>query len=89
MKSKSPPTLDRLVQPLGECLNLESAKRILKLKADPQLQARMDQLARKGSEGTLTPEEQSDYERFVSFSTFVAILKSKARLLLKNSQKVQ
>ena len=33
----------------------------------------------------LTSEEQADYGRYVSYSTFVAILKSQARQLLANS----
>ena len=45
--------IDRLVDPLSECLTLESAKRILELRADPQLQASVDRLAEKSIEGTL------------------------------------
>jgi hypothetical protein len=86
MKSmKSSAVLERLVNPLGECFNPESAKRLLKLRADPQIQARVDQLADKSNEGTLTPEERSEYESYVHFSTFVALLKSKARLMLSRS----
>ena len=33
----------------------------------------------------LTPEEQAEYASYVSFGTFVALLKSKARQLLANS----
>lgn len=79
---KSNLVLDRLISPLGDCLTPESARRVLTLKADPQLQAYIDDLANRHSEGRLTPEEQAEYGRYVSFSTFVAILKSKARQLL-------
>jgi hypothetical protein len=37
------------------------------------------------SRRALTLEEQAEYGRYVSYSTFVAILKSKARQLLANS----
>jgi hypothetical protein len=74
--------LDRLVSPLGDCLTPESARRILALKADPELQAHVDDLAARHSEGRLTPDELAEYGNFVSFSTFIAILKSKARQLL-------
>jgi hypothetical protein len=77
--------LDRLVSPLGDCLTPESARRVLALKADPQLQAEVDDLATRHSEGRLTPQEQADYGKYVAFSTFVAILKSKARQLLATS----
>ena len=82
---KSDLVLDRLVSPLGECLTPESARRILALKADPEFQAYIDDLALRHSEGRLTLEEQAEYGRYVSFSTFVAILKSKARQLLADS----
>ena len=83
--AKSAPVLDQLVSPLGDCLTPESARRLLALKADSKLQARVDDLAGRHSRGVLTPEEQAEYGRYVSYSTFVAILKSKARQLLANS----
>ena len=86
MKSaKSTPLLDQLVAPLGDCLTPESARRLLALKADPKLQARVGDLAERHSRGALTLEEQAEYGRYVSYSTFIAILKSKARQLLANS----
>ena len=83
---KTAPALDRLVGPLSECLTLESARRLLALKADAKLQARMDYLAGRCNEGLLTPEERAEYDNYVTFGTFIAILKSKARQLLANSQ---
>ena len=77
--------LDELVGPLGECLTPESARRLLALKADPKLQARVDELADRHSRSELSAQEQAEYGRYVSFSTFVAILKSQARQLLANS----
>ncbi|MFL5245351.1 MAG: hypothetical protein ACJ8FY_24920 [Gemmataceae bacterium] len=80
MKSKSPSqVLDRLVDLLGQCLTEESAKRLLKLRADRQLQVLVDHLTERCNEGTLTPAEQAEYASLVSFGTFVALLKSKAR----------
>jgi hypothetical protein len=83
--AKCAPVLDKLVAPLGDCQTPESARRLLALKADPKLQARVDDLAGRHSRGMLTPEEQAEYGCYVSFRTFVAILKSKARQLLTNS----
>lgn len=79
------PVLDELVASLGECLTPESARRLLALTADPKLQARVNDLAGRHSRGELSAEEQAEYSRYVSYSTFVAILKSKARQLLANS----
>ena len=78
--------LERLIGPLGDCLTLESARRLLALKADRKLQTRVDYLAARCNEGSLTPEEHAEYSSYVKFGTFVAILKSKARQLLANSQ---
>ena len=83
--AKTAPVLDRLVASLGECLTPESARRLLALKADPALQARVDDLAEKRNAGSLTPDEEAEYRSYVSYATFIAILKSKARQLLAAS----
>ena len=80
------PALDRLVGALSECLTPESARRLLALKADAKLQARVDDLAGRCNQGSLTPEERAEYGNYVTFGTFVAILKSKARQRITNSQ---
>ncbi len=83
--AKTAPMLDRLVAPLGECLTPESARRLLALKADPTLQAHVDDLANRHNQGSLTPQHEAEYGTYVSYGTFVAILKSKARQLLASS----
>jgi hypothetical protein len=76
------PVLDRLVTPLGDCLTPESARRVLALRPDATLQARVDELAGRHNDGLLTPDELAEYSTYVNFGTFVGILKSKARQLL-------
>ena len=83
---KSALVLDRPVSPLGDCLTTESAQRIVALKADPELQAHVDDLATRHSEGRLTPKEEAEHGAYVSFNTFVALLKSKARQLLAGTR---
>ena len=80
------PALDRIVDSLGECLTPETARRILGLKADRKLQDRVDYLASRSAEGTITPEELVEHSKYVSYGTFVAILKSKSRQLLAVDQ---
>jgi hypothetical protein len=80
--ANSASVLDRLVAPLGDCLTPESARRWLALKPDPELQKRVDDMAASHTEGQLSAEEQAEYGRYVSYATFIAILKSKARQLL-------
>ena len=83
--TKTAPAIDRMIAPLGDCLTPESALRLLALKADKTLQARIDYLAARCNEGLLTPEEHAEYGKYVSYGTFVAILKFKARQLLSGS----
>lgn len=84
--AKTAPALDRLVGPVGECLTPESARRLLAVKADSKLQARVNYLAGRCNQGLLTPEERAEYSNYVTFGTFVAILKSKARQLLASTE---
>jgi hypothetical protein len=83
--TQTAPVLDQLVGALAECLTAESARKLLALKADPTVQARVDFLAKRNSQGLATPEERAEYGSYVSYSTIVAILKSKARQLLAAS----
>jgi hypothetical protein len=68
-----------LVGLVGKCLTPDSARRLLALKADARMQERVDYLAERCNEGLLTPEERAEYADYVSFATFVAILKSQAQ----------
>src|SRR5947209_17864825 len=77
--AKSAPVLDQLVAPLGDCLTPESARRLLALKVDPKLQARVDDLAGRHSRGLLTSEEQAEYGGFRFLDTLLCIAKTEAR----------
>jgi hypothetical protein len=82
----TPPTIDLLIEPLSACLTEETARRLVSLKPNRKLEALVEKLGRKSSEGTLTDQEREEYGRYVSFGTFIAMLKSKARLLLAESR---
>jgi hypothetical protein len=79
-------TLDRLVEPVVRTLTPEVAKALVQLRADPELQAQMDELATKCNEGQLTSEEREEYETSVRFANYLAIIQAKARRLLKTSE---
>lgn len=81
--NRRPALLDRLVEPVVRILTPEVAQALVQLCADPELQARMEELADKCNEGRLTPEERDEYETNIRFGTFLAILQAKARALLK------
>jgi hypothetical protein len=76
----------RLLDPLSDCLTPESARRLLKLKADPKLRARVEMLGRKSNRGTLTDQEREEYGYYVAYGTFISTLKAKARLLLAKTE---
>ena len=81
MRGKTKPqTLDKLMQSLTDCFTTESAQRLVKLKPDPELQARVDELGDKCSSGTLTEEERDEYRLYITFGTFISTLKSQSRL---------
>jgi molybdenum cofactor cytidylyltransferase len=74
--------LDRILEPVSRCLTPDAARRLLELRADAQVEARVEELAGKSTSGTLTATERSEYEAYVSAGLFVAILQAKARNLL-------
>jgi uncharacterized protein YnzC (UPF0291/DUF896 family) len=75
--------LDQLFEPLSHCLDDESARRIVAFKIDPKIQERVDFLAEKANEGSLSPEEDAEYEAWIRGSDFISILKIKARQRLR------
>ena len=75
-------TLDRLLDPLQDCFTTEVASQIVNLRADDSVQSRLDELAERNSEGTITAEERSEYQALVSVGNLIAVLQAKARLSL-------
>ena len=86
MKSLETPILSRLLDPLGRILTPSVARDLVKMRFDRNAQAHIDKLARKCNEGKLTDVERKEYETYVYFIDFVAILQAKARAFLKRSQ---
>lgn len=84
MGSTSPnnTVLDRLLEPVLDCLTPDVAQRMVDTKVDQQTQAHIDELAEKANEGELTDAERSEYESCVEAIDLVAILKAKARRVL-------
>jgi hypothetical protein len=53
-------------------------------RADQRAQARIDELAEKCNDGTLTRAEEREYESLVQTATLLAILQAEARKILQN-----
>ena len=74
--------LDRFLDPLTDALTPESASALLNLRADPEVEARIEGLRRKANEGTLTPDEDAEYKDFVEAVDIVSVMQAKARRFL-------
>ena len=71
-----------LLEALSGAIGLDSAARLVALETDPAVEARLDFLGEKANEGTLTPEERSEYEDSVQLIDIISILQAKARMSL-------
>jgi hypothetical protein len=67
------------VRPLAEIVFPEMSQAVLGFRPAPELQARIEELAAKSTEGELSEAERSEYEGYVRANKFVAILKRLAR----------
>jgi len=79
--------LDRLLDPVGKTFGVRTAAAIANLRADADLQAKMEYLARRCTDGELTPEEKGEYDALVSANNIIAILQAKARAVLIRRRK--
>jgi len=77
--------LDRLLEPVGNALSPDAARKLIALRADAQAQDRMDELADRANGGMLTAEERSEYETLIAAATVLGVLQAKARSVLAPS----
>jgi len=80
----APPTeiLNSILDPVTDCLTPEVAQKILAVRLDPRVQARLDELAEKANEGLLSEAEREEYAGYIEALDLVAIVKAKARAAL-------
>lgn len=69
---------------IDSMLTADLAERIVEMRANTELQTRIDELAEKCTEGQLTAEEHDEYETYVEAIGYISILQAKARSLLKH-----
>lgn len=75
--------LTELLGQLTESLTPEMAQVLVDFRANEKSQARMDLLAEKCNEGTLTEAERREYSEAVRAGTLISILQAKARKVLR------
>ena len=78
--------LDRLLDPLADCLSPEVAAKVAALRADEATQARIDYLADRANEGLLTEEEREEYEGYLNAIDVISVLQAKARSQLRKQR---
>jgi acetylornithine deacetylase/succinyl-diaminopimelate desuccinylase-like protein len=78
------PEIDAFDRGIGPVLRMvlpEKAEAILSFRAAPELQARIEELAGKSTDGQLTESEKAEYAGYVRANKFVAVLQRQARQL--------
>lgn len=85
--SNSPDTtaFDKGISSFLQILLPEKAQELMEHEADSQIRERIEALANKSTEGTLSETERQEYEGYVRANKFIAVLQRKARQLLNNS----
>ena len=76
-----------LADKLGAVLNETSARAVLTLKLDSPTPERRRELAELANEGLLAAEDLAEYETYAQLRGLLALLQSKARLLLDASSR--
>lgn len=77
--------LDKIFEPFGEVMTPETAARFVEMRADDDVQRRIDELADKCTEGELTDDEQQEYDAYIQAIDFISIMQSKARQVLQRN----
>lgn len=77
--------LTRVISPDDPSLNRKVAEAILAMAFKPADQRRMDDLAEKARQGTLSSDERAEADSYERVGHFVSLLKSKARRSLASS----
>jgi hypothetical protein len=78
--------LDRLLEPFAGCLSADVAAKVAALRADDAMQERIDYLAERSNEGTLSEDERDEYAGYLHAIDVIAVLQAKARAMLRKAQ---
>jgi hypothetical protein len=74
--------LDRILDPVAAAFSPEVARRMLALKADDEVQQRIDELAAKSNNGELSDDERAEYKNYVDVIDLISVLQAKAQRVL-------
>ena len=79
----------RLLKSQPDDLTPETAKYFLRLGFTGQDQNRMQELASRSEQGTLTPTEAREFDTYLNIGNLLAVMQSKARLVLYGREPAQ
>jgi hypothetical protein len=74
--------LAQVIMPDRPDLSPDAARAIIGLRFGPDAIGRMNELAEKNRQGTLTPAEQADLDKYLRVGNFLNLIQAKARLSL-------
>ena len=77
--------MDEMLAPLVEALTPETARALSQIRPKPAVQSRVDQLASKCNDGSLSDEERDEYEDYVRIGNLLSLIKAKAKRVLTES----
>ena len=77
--------LNRLLEPITGCLSPEVAAKVAEMRADDEMQERIDYLADRANEGELTSAESEEYAGYLHAIDVIAVLQAKARASLRKA----
>ena len=77
--------LDRVLSPIGRSLTVDVAREIVQFRADDETQQRIDELAEKNTEGTLTTEEHEECAEYIAAFNIITNLQARARSVLEGT----
>ena len=75
---------DRGIGPVMKIVLPEKAEDVVEFRADAELRARIEELARKSTEGELSDAEHAEYTGYARANKFIAILQRHARELIRS-----
>jgi hypothetical protein len=83
--SRAVTAMDKMLEQLSGCLNAEAAERVVALRIDPEIQARVEVLADMANAGLLSESDRDEYRTYVEMADLIAILKLKAQRLIPSN----
>jgi hypothetical protein len=81
-RQTSATVLSELLEPVGQLMPVEFARELAALRATPNMQAKIDDLADKANEGQLTNEERAQYLAYVDAIDVISVLQATARSVI-------